>query len=102
MVPPVPVVRVLGGLIKTEIQKIDSKNRELESKMEELKVETIKERNQQNEKFETDKQKLIAIAKQLEVDIDKLQKELEESEEQSAERLGRRYYSLTRFLTIVN
>ena len=75
--------------LKTEIQKIDSKNRELESKMEELKVETIKERNQQNEKFETDKQKLIEIANQLEIDIDKLQKELEESEEKSAERLGK-------------
>merc|ERR1711990_755952 len=56
--------------LKTEIQKIDSKNRELVSKMEELKVETIKERNQQNEKFETDKQKLIEIANQLEVAIE--------------------------------
>ena len=74
--------------LKVEIQKIDSKNRELESKLEEIKIETIKERNQQNEKFEIDKNKLIDIAKQLEIDIEKLQKELEESEEQSSERLG--------------
>ena len=72
----------------SNIQSIDARNTELEKEIEKLKIERITEKNEQNTKFESDKEKLIAVANELEVSLENLRKELEESEERASDRLG--------------
>ena len=74
--------------LRETIQTIDSHKEKAEKELESVKIERIKEKTEMEEKFETDKEQLGKIAEDLEVKLNALRVELEESEGQSAERLS--------------
>ena len=67
---------------------MDSQKEKIEKELDSTKVERIKEKTEMEEKFETDKEQLGKIAEDLEIKLNALREELEESEGQSAERLS--------------
>ena len=74
--------------LRETIKTIDSQKEKIEKELDSTKVERIKEKTEMEEKFETDKEQLGKIAEDLEIKLNALREELEESEGQSAERLS--------------
>merc|ERR1712141_217497 len=74
---------------KSETEKKSERNRELESEIENLKLEKINEKNKMTQKFETDKEQLAKIALDLEKSIENIKIELEKSEDAGATSIGR-------------